>query len=68
MNEYNLDARIEYALTLMKKGDFEMAGIHIKALDGVAAKHCVDEKCVFLPDSKKRYMQISLAYRNAVDK
>ncbi|UTW56242.1 lipopolysaccharide assembly protein LapB [Kordiimonas sp. SCSIO 12610] len=64
INKYNLDARIEYALTSMKTGDLETAGKHITALDKIAAKHCSEDKCAFEPDSKKRFTQVRLAYEN----
>jgi len=60
----NVDARVEYALLLLRKNDLKTSGKQLKKLDKIFGAKCRDNRCKYAPESKERYGQIKLAYAN----
>lgn len=66
LHKNNVDARVEYALLLLRQNDLETSGKQLDKLAMVFDAKCRDNRCKYAPDSKKRYGQIKLAYANIV--
>jgi tetratricopeptide (TPR) repeat protein len=66
IDKFNLEARIEYAISSLEEGDVETAAEELETIDYVAAKYCTSERCIFSDDSIKRHARLRLAYENTL--
>ena len=66
LHKKNVDARVEYALLLLRQNDLAASGKQLKKLAKIFGAKCKDGRCKYAPESKKRYAQIELAYANII--
>ncbi len=66
-NRWNVDARIEYALLALKEGNFDTARKQLARLGRIFDKKCAGVGCPFPTESKERYLQVSLAFKNMLN-
>jgi len=67
LHKNNVDARVEYALLLLRQNDLETSGKQLKKLAEIFGRKCEEGRCKYAPESKKRYSQIQLAYTNILE-
>ena len=62
LNKKNLDARLEYSLLSLRKGDLETAGVQLARLERLLDRKCSGSRCGFSSASDARYTLVGQAY------
>jgi len=62
LNKKNLDARLEYSLLSLRKGDLETAGVQLARLEKLLDRKCAGARCGFSSASEARYDLVGQAY------